>query len=127
MRLREFDFGQWEGLTWPEIVARWPHLNDQSYTAASLYQPEGGESFNAVVARTRDFIDELRTSDAERVLIVTHAGVLHAMLAVLAEDLAGFDPRSVSFSTAGISRIAMEENNARLITLNDVSHLHSLR
>lgn len=123
VRLREFDFGEWEGLTWPQIVERWPHLRDQAYTAASLYHPEGGESFKAVVARVRDFIDELRAEDGGDTLVVTHAGVLHAVLGVLAEDLVGLDPMAVSFSTAGISRIAMEGGRARLITLNDVSHL----
>lgn len=127
VRLREFDFGQWEGLTWPQIVERWPHLAEQAYTAASLYHPEGGESFKAVVARVRDFLDELRADGGGDALVVSHAGVLHAVLAVLSEDLADFDPLAVSFSTASITRIAMDGDRARLISLNDVSHLRPPR
>ena len=43
-RLREFDFGEWEGLTWDEIVATRPHLRERALTSASLYSPDGGET-----------------------------------------------------------------------------------
>lgn len=122
-RLREFDFGQWEGLTWAQIAQRWPEFEDQSYTAARLYRPVGGESFEDVVARARSFFDELRATSFERVLIVTHAGFLHAAIAALEPSLPEVDPLSLSFSTASLTRIAMDENRARLITLNDVTHL----
>jgi broad specificity phosphatase PhoE len=112
-------------LTWAQIETKWPEVRNHAYTAASLYRPEGGETFDRVVERVRSFLDEVRTLPDERVLIVTHAGVLHAVLAVLSESLEGVDPLGASFSTAGLSRIAMEENRARLITLNDVTHLYS--
>lgn len=126
VRLREFDFGAWEGLTWQQIAERWPHVAQASSMTASLYKPEGGEGFDSVVARIRDFMDEVRALADEHVLVATHAGVLHATLAVLAEDLPGFNPMSVSFSAASITRIDMEDDRARLITLNDVSHLRSV-
>jgi broad specificity phosphatase PhoE len=61
------------------------------------------------------------------VLVVTHAGVLHAVLDVLGSaivDRPG-DGLSVSFSQASITKIAMSGEQVRLITLNDVSHLSS--
>lgn len=123
-RLREFDFGAWEGLTWAQIVARWPELDDQLPTRARFYEPTDGERFEHVVARVRSFLDELRAREAlGNVLIVTHAGALHAALEVLAPE--GFDPLATVFSTASITRIAMEGDRARIITLNDVNHLDS--
>ncbi|HET9029808.1 MAG TPA: histidine phosphatase family protein [Candidatus Aquilonibacter sp.] len=124
-RIREFDFGAWEGLTWNEIVARWPEFRDQGATAAKLYQPQGGERFEDVCDRVASFLDDLRATRYEDVLAVTHAGVLHAVLEVLGsaiEDRPG-DGLSVSFSQASVTRIAMNGEQARLITLNDVSHL----
>ncbi|MGB6986131.1 MAG: histidine phosphatase family protein [Candidatus Aquilonibacter sp.] len=121
-RLREFDFGQWEGLTWTEIVARWPEYNTRMPVQARLYEPVGGETFTHVVARVRAFLDDLFTRVTEgHTLIVTHAGALHAAMDVLAPQ--GFDPLGMVFSTASITRLAMEGGRARLITLNDVSHL----
>lgn len=123
-RLREFSFGEWEGLTWPQIVARRPHLREAGPTVAVDYAPEGGETFAQVAARLRSFFDDLQPQDNERILIVTHAGPLHAVLSVL--DLVNDGPTAgVSFSPAGLTRIAMEGGRARLISLNDVRHLHS--
>ena len=126
-RIREFDFGAWEGLTWPEIVERWPAFADQGATAAKFYQPEGGERFEDVCVRVEQFLDDLRRTNHEHVLVVTHAGVLHAVLEVLGssiQDRPG-DGLSVSFSQASVTRIAMDGEQARIITLNDVSHLRS--
>lgn len=126
-RIREFDFGAWEGLTWPQIVERWPEFAEHGATAAKLYRPEGGERFEDVCARVQSFLDDLRRTPHENVLVVTHAGVLHAMLDVLGsaiEDRPG-DGLSVSFSQASVTKIAMTRDQVRLITLNDVSHLSS--
>jgi broad specificity phosphatase PhoE len=124
VRLREFDFGQWEGLTWNEIVVRWPDLEKRLPTAARLYEPIGGERFEHVVARVRAFLDELLENNAVKIaLVATHAGALHAAMEVLRPE--GFDPLSMVFSTASITRVAMEDGRARIISLNDVDHLDS--
>lgn len=123
-RLREFDFGQWEGLTWTQIVERWPELLEREATQARLYEPPGGERFEAVVARVGAFLSDARTlGEGANVLAVAHAGTLHAALAALRPD--GVDPLGVVFGTASFTRIAMEGARARIITLNDVHHLDS--
>jgi 2,3-bisphosphoglycerate-dependent phosphoglycerate mutase len=125
VRLREFDFGEWEGLTWSEIVARWPELELRLPTRASDYDPTGGERFEHVVARVRAFFDNLRERVvAGHTLVVTHAGVLHGAMQVLRPE--GFDPLGMVFSTGSITRLTMEGDRARIITLNDVSHLDSI-
>lgn len=125
-RWREFAFGEWEGLTWEEICARWPDLAQHGSTAAKLYTPLGGESFDAVRARVADAIHDVRSSGHTHALIVTHAGPLHAMLhtffgerqAEMAEVLA------VRFSPASVTRIDVDdEGNADLVSLNETAHL----
>jgi broad specificity phosphatase PhoE len=124
-RLRECDFGAWEGLTWDQIVARWPFLRGRGSTSAEEYTPEGGEDFDAVCDRARSFLGELAANDDGRILVVTHAGVLHAVLAVLGSRL--LDPPEdrlgLSFAPASISRITMDRERARIMVLNDVRHL----
>ncbi len=125
-RLREFNFGLWEGLTWDEIVARWPQHADRGYTDARGYQPEGGEKFSDVQARVASFLDEVEHAGFGRVLVATHAGVLHAALAALAPRLSVYERAlKIAFSPASITRVTMEGEQVRLITINDVSHLHS--
>jgi broad specificity phosphatase PhoE len=118
-RLREFDFGAWEGLTWEEIKARFPSVRKHEITSAKAYAPEGGERFDDVVARAMSFIQELRGFDGARVLAVTHAGVLHAILEIFRNDAS----RRVSFVPASVSRFEMTGDRYRVVLLNDITHL----
>jgi broad specificity phosphatase PhoE len=116
-RLQEFDFGRWEGLTWDEIVAAYPHLNGLGSTAAKLYAPEGGESFSQVCTRAKSFLDDLTRQNLGAAAVVTHAGVLHAMFLVL-----GLAPPE-RFTPGGITRIAVEGVAASVLSLDDRRHL----
>lgn len=118
-RWREFAFGEWEGLTWDEIVERWPHLREQSSSAAKAYRPQGGESFEQVVARVRDAIEDLTKGSHRNVLVVTHAGALHAMLEVLFHG----EAPPVRFLPAAVTHVRLVDGQAHLLRLNDVAHL----
>jgi len=58
-RWSEFAFGEWEGLTWEEIVERWPAAGEHAHTAAKRYEPPGGETFDAVCDRVAAALREL--------------------------------------------------------------------
>ena len=116
-RLQEFDFGRWEGLTWDEIVAAYPHLAGLGAMAAKLYAPEGGESFLQVCTRVESFLDDLTQQDIAAAAVVTHAGVLHAMFSVL-----GLAPPG-RFTPGGITRIALKGGDASVLALDDRRHL----
>jgi broad specificity phosphatase PhoE len=121
-RLREFDFGQWEGRTWAQIIETSPDLQFRAPTQARLYEPPGGERFEHVVERFASFASSIRQLGPNaKVLAVAHAGVLHAALAALQPE--GVDPLAATFSTASFTRFAMNGDTARIITLNDVRHL----
>jgi probable phosphoglycerate mutase len=124
-RLREFAFGEWEGLTWPEIVATRPHLREGSASVAARYAPDGGEAFEDVVARATAFLHDVSAQGVDRVAVVTHAGVLHALATALglAQPNSNSGTPGLKFSPAGVTRITMERGRARLIILNDVRHL----
>ncbi len=100
-RLQEFDFGHWEGRTWDEVVAAYRHLAGLGPTAAKHYTPEGGESFAQVCERAKSFLDELSLQDIATAAVVTHAGVLHAIFAVL-----GLTPPE-RFTPGSITRITL--------------------
>jgi len=120
-RLREFDFGAWEGLTWPQIEERFPQLRGAVRTTASAYAPQGGESFAQVRERVRAFLDDVRALDG-CALVVTHAGVLHAVFAELAEHFEMSTPvEHLNFAPASITRIVLEGTRARLVTFNEVA------
>ena len=76
-RLREMDFGTWEGRAWADI----PRAELDLWAADFLHaRPHGGESVAMLAARTQEAIVELGNTQ-KHVLIVTHAGVIKAALA----------------------------------------------
>jgi probable phosphoglycerate mutase len=124
-RWREFAFGQWEGLTWEEIVSRWPAVGEHGHTLAARYAPPDGETFDAVCARVSNALQDLRNANLQNVLVVTHAGPLHAVLhAVFGERRAEMEQvLGVRFSPASITRLRIDPDGAEVLTLNDVTHL----
>jgi broad specificity phosphatase PhoE len=108
-QLREMHFGQWEGLTWAEIVARWPELDAKNEKAPMYYTAEGGESWEALCERVDVFLRAAteRMAANDRALIVSHAGVMHGIVRSLSRAGAnGADPVAlgIKFSPAGILR-----------------------
>lgn len=118
-RLREMRFGDWEGLDWTEIRERYPQVPEGAWSDPNGYTPTGGERFEEVHERVADVIAGLRerTAPEERVLIVTHAGVLHSFVHVLAP--AGVPPLRIRFQTASLTRIRLHGDRAELATLNE--------
>jgi broad specificity phosphatase PhoE len=83
--LREMRFGAWEGLTWLEIVERWPELSARYEYSPRDYVPEGGEGWDALCERIEATLRRVtaRLAPDGRALIVSHAGVMHAILHVV--------------------------------------------
>ena len=119
-RLREFRFGDWEGLTWDEIVVRFPVAEEMAFSSVREYAPTGGERFAHVRERVAGVLDEVRERDGT-VVLVTHAGALHALLDILVAD--EVDLSQVRLTPASITRIAMDSGTPRLRCLDDVRHL----
>ncbi|MBL6985644.1 MAG: alpha-ribazole phosphatase family protein [Methylobacter sp.] len=90
-RLQELDFGDWEGKSFDAIDADvLQHWTNNFVSAA----PPNGENFEDLYRRTGDFWNELLSAESEasaprldpvgkakQVLVITHAGVIRALLA----------------------------------------------
>lgn len=82
----ETDFGEWEGLTFPEVAKRWPD-EAAAWVARSEVAPPGGESITAASERVLAGLAGLLTGhQGETVLIVSHVTPMkillqHALLA----------------------------------------------
>ena len=108
--LREMRFGMWEGLTWDEIVRRWPELDVRDEKSPRTYTPAGGESWEELCARVEGVLRRVaaRLAPDGRALIVCHAGVLHAIVTVVgsaADRAGGTAGRGIKFSPGGILRV----------------------
>jgi len=123
-RLRELQFGAWEGLTRDEIAAR--HADSlRAWQSGSLdAQLPGGESVRSAAGRIRAALDEITRRHADQtVLIVSHGGTLQIMCCLfLANSL--HLRRCFRFTNASLSEVRVQSTGAAIHLLNDTSHLH---
>ena len=91
-RLREIDFGAFEGLAYGEIAARHPREYEEWMTRPTEVTFPRGESFTVMSARVHAALERIRQIHrGETVVVVAHGGVNRVALAA-ALDL---DPRRV--------------------------------
>ena len=92
--LREFNVGDWSGLTRPEIEERWPGQLDEWWKGALTRTP-GGENRQHFVDRVAAAVSRLTRWPGD-VLVVSHGGVVGALqLATLGD---GDRPRITNLS-----------------------------
>lgn len=81
-RLCELNFGSWVGLTQEEIFARDPELLQQYYFQPRRFIAPNGESMDYFMWRVAEaWADLLVAQQGKRVLILTHTGVIRAIIA----------------------------------------------
>lgn len=81
-RLRELELGHWTGLPKAEIAARWPDELARFRAGDLAYRAGGGESRDELAARAHRAAADLAAGHAgQRVLVVTHLGVIRALAA----------------------------------------------
>jgi len=79
--LREVNFGDWEGLTFAEIMTQYPAELEGRFRDLTNFRIPGGESLKDVGARALPKLKELLTRHAgQAFLIVGHAGVNRVIL-----------------------------------------------
>jgi probable phosphoglycerate mutase len=79
-RLAEIAFGEWEGLTYAEILARDKEEIARRESNKWLFLPPGGESYAQVAVRVRQWYDSVRTDT----VVAAHGGTARALVAQLA-------------------------------------------
>ena len=128
-RLAELDFGAWEGLTQPEVKARWPELLRTWKRQPDTVRLPGGETLAEARDRWRDFLanppwahpartDAARAEDAPPAIaipaiaiIVTHAAMIRiALLEAAGAALDGF--RAVAVPVASAHRLRLAAGRA---------------
>ncbi len=78
--LREVAFGRWEGRTFSEIVAADPELVADWSRGEDAFAFPGGESLRDFRARVRRAADNLAARPEDSLLLVTHGGVIRALI-----------------------------------------------
>jgi broad specificity phosphatase PhoE/nicotinamide riboside kinase len=108
-RLREQSLGAWEGRTWAEITTAEPAAVTEYWENYYAARPTRGESFRDMEARATAWWSEAqREHRGQRVLVVTHIGVIRALLC-RALGVPGAQALRFAPATASHTRIAHSE------------------
>jgi alpha-ribazole phosphatase len=81
-RLVEFNFGDWENKLWNDLDQN--ELNTWMQDFVNLPTPNG-ENVLALYERVSSFLEEMRSKKHEKILLVTHAGVIRCIWSYLLE------------------------------------------
>lgn len=124
--LREMDFGVYEGLTFEEIMQRYPGTNWWTARDAEARLPQG-ESISQLADRVDRFAARLREhTDTETVLVVAHGGALRALICLLLGI--GLEHWwQIGMDSASLTVIGIYPERVVIHSLNDVCHLKDLR
>ena len=125
--LREFSYGEWEGLTLQEAESRSPKAFTQcAGLGPNTFAAPGGENSAQVLDRVRRFYANTvkRHDTAEDLLVVSHGGPLRALLVCLL-GLADDYFWRFRVDCGSLSVIGNQPNGRVLELWNDTGHLIS--
>ena len=116
-RLREMNFGEWDGRFWNALEREDPDRLKHWMESWVTERVPGGESFTLLSERVRDWYARCLADPAEEIVVVAHAGSIRALLCNLLEVPLS---KAVEFPVdrLRISTVEIAESGARLLALN---------
>ncbi len=105
-RLRELDFGAWDGKPLAQVWADAPEAVQAFWRDPDANPPPGGEPFGALSERCRSLLSTLVEQPVPRLLVVTHGGVIRTILAELL-CLSPDSVQSLSIDYASVTRLQL--------------------
>ena len=120
---RELNFGDWEGLTYEEITAKWPEAMDNFLAHPDKLVIPNGESFAMLQDRAMAKVREMIALHPEQnVVLVAHGAVLRTVLAAALDIPLANVWRLRQYNTA-ISLIRYTDTMPLVEVMNSTAHL----
>jgi broad specificity phosphatase PhoE len=124
--LREFHFGEWEGLAFHDVRARYPEHWQRFMANDEGFFPPGGELIGAIRLRATAALGRIVAAHPdETVLVVTHGATLQTIFA----DILGMSSYAmfrIATGNCGLSIVEYHDDRPLIRLLNDESHLARL-
>ncbi|MDR1376291.1 MAG: histidine phosphatase family protein [Synergistaceae bacterium] len=120
--LAELNFGSWEGRFFEEIEEQNGDRLREWLRDPFFCMPEKAETWDSILARAERVKETVLRSPYERVVMVSHGGIIRALFVTLL----GFDPRtvwSIKTSNCALSGIEVRKHESSLAFSNDAHHL----
>jgi ribonuclease H / adenosylcobalamin/alpha-ribazole phosphatase len=124
--LAETDFGEWEGMTFAEVMARWPE-EMAAWRESVDAAPPGGESLADAARRTLAALDRLLSEHGNKTItVVSHVTPIKTIVcrALLAPPATLF---RIQLDVASLSEVDWYADGPALLrSLNDTAHLQTV-
>jgi len=126
-RLRELDYGDWEGLTHQEVFERWPKLYTAYKQDPIKNRPPNSEdpreAAERILSLWSDILRSMSHENFHRVVLVTHNSIAKILLcSILGEPLSRYRERRID--NASITKIAIDKfGKAHIEYENKTDHL----
>lgn len=101
--LREFHFGDWDGLHWQEVSARDPKLARAFWETPGDHQAPNGESWNQLSDRVAKVVDQVNKAGHRHVIAVAHFGVILTQIA-RAGDMSAYQALGYKIDNLSVTR-----------------------
>ena len=116
--LREFDFGEWDGMKFDAVAERDPALSRTFWETPGDVAAPGGESWNDVAARVRASVQGLGRRHAGRdIVIVAHIGVILTQIQE-ASGLSAKDVLAHQIDTLSVTRLELSQGTWSVGVIN---------
>lgn len=117
-RLRELDFGAWDGKHFSEVAESHPELSRAYWETPGDIRPPNGESWNDLHARLTPALDGLLTRHTGRdIVVVAHMGVIISQIE-RALDVAPYKAMSHAIEPLSVSRIDVASTGWQSVSIN---------
>lgn len=124
---RELSFGEWEGLTYEEIVSRWPDAMENFLQQPDRLSIPSGESFRDLQARAVARVQELICQyDGKIIAVVAHGGILRTILCHALHMPLSYLWSIRQFNTA-LNIVTYEKGWSTVELMNSTAHLGASR
>jgi alpha-ribazole phosphatase len=123
--LREYHFGEWEGLTFQQIAERWPDISVAFFKNPDEIRVPGGETFREVKDRAEAAVRNLVDKHPDQTIaLVSHGGAIRTILCA-ALGLHLNRVWAVRQDNTAVNIIEYNQETAIVALVNDVHHLAS--
>lgn len=122
--LKEMGFGSWEGMEHSKVEELYSVEKYNFWNKPHLYEPIHGESYQDLINRAREALDEIiKNSKCENILVVSHAAFIKALYLTIKEDcLENFWNPPFLHGTC-LTVLEVIDNKINIILEADMSHL----
>ncbi len=117
-QLREFDFGDWDGLAVAQVAARDPELSRAYWENPGDVAPPNGESWNDVAARVAACVASMNARYPNRdIIAVAHIGVIMTQIQ-LAGGFSAAEALTHEIDNLSVTRLQWQGTGWRIGAIN---------